>query len=134
MPGSKPSLPRGQKNREDPSALRRHSPSGATLYVMVFGVVPFWGHNGQEVADNVTSQALTFPDAPISRTLRMLLRRMLEKDLLIRITLNEILDDPWVTGETSWQVFSPPFGMHGPADGSGSQVGSTAPCPKLRFA
>eukprot|EP00667_Euglena_gracilis_P000142 EG_transcript_142 len=76
---------------------------GATLYVMVFGVVPFWGHNGQEVADNVTSQALTFPDAPISRTLRMLLRRMLEKDLLIRITLNEILDDPWVTGETSWQ-------------------------------
>eukprot|EP00668_Euglena_longa_P001146 GGOE01001367.1.p1 GENE.GGOE01001367.1~~GGOE01001367.1.p1 ORF type:complete len:1825 (+),score=558.82 GGOE01001367.1:29-5476(+) len=76
---------------------------GATLYVMVFGVVPFRGCNGQEVADNVTSQALSFPDAPISRMLRMLLRRMLEKDLLIRITLNEILDDPWVTGETSWQ-------------------------------
>ena len=79
-------------------------PSGATLYVMVFGNVPFQGTSSEEVANKVGSQALKYPDTPISCNLRMLMRRMLEKDLLHRITLNEILDDPWVTGESFFEV------------------------------
>jgi len=76
---------------------------GATLYAMLFGVVAFSGTGNHEVSENIRTKALTFGETTISLPLRMLLRRMLEKDILLRITLNEILDDPWVSGEGIWQ-------------------------------
>lgn len=79
-------------------------PTGATLYAMLFGVVAFSGTGNHEVSENIRTKALTFGETTISLPLRMLLRRMLEKDILLRITLNEILDDPWVSGEGIWQV------------------------------
>eukprot|EP01012_Entosiphon_sulcatum_P023919 TRINITY_DN2905_c0_g1_i1.p1 TRINITY_DN2905_c0_g1~~TRINITY_DN2905_c0_g1_i1.p1 ORF type:complete len:368 (+),score=48.06 TRINITY_DN2905_c0_g1_i1:77-1180(+) len=77
---------------------------GVTLFVLLFGHVPFPGTTPAEVIQNILHKAFVAPEEtaanqPLPYPLRRLLRRMLEKNLPLRITLNEILDDPWMTGQ-----------------------------------
>jgi len=71
---------------------------GVTLFFFVFGKCPFEGESIVDVHENVMEQALVLPTSPaIPDTLRDLLMRMMEKDQDRRITLQGIMEHPWVT-------------------------------------
>eukprot|EP00906_Rhabdomonas_costata_P027333 RCo038833 len=72
---------------------------GITLYAFVYGVVPFVGANQHQIFEGIKTKELTFPAEPVvSDELRNLLTRMLAKQMIRRITLNEIKDHPWLRG------------------------------------
>ncbi|XP_068623617.1 calcium/calmodulin-dependent protein kinase kinase 2 [Battus philenor] len=71
---------------------------GVTLYAMVTGKVPWCGDNTIELQKRVLSDPLSFPSKPmLSRQLRRLLARMLDKNPNTRATMQEIKDHEWVT-------------------------------------
>lgn len=74
---------------------------GATLYCMVVGRPPWTGSNIFDLAAKIKNIELTFPDENIDPHLKYLLRRLLDKDNKSRITIDEILEDDWVTDEGS---------------------------------
>eukprot|EP00667_Euglena_gracilis_P000705 EG_transcript_705 len=73
---------------------------GITLFALIFGRVPFLAANQVALFNDIQQKPLSIPKGA-SANLSHLLQRMLEKDALIRISLNEIKDHPWVTGENS---------------------------------
>eukprot|EP00668_Euglena_longa_P038986 GGOE01050137.1.p1 GENE.GGOE01050137.1~~GGOE01050137.1.p1 ORF type:complete len:1156 (-),score=276.28 GGOE01050137.1:35-3502(-) len=73
---------------------------GITLFALIFGRVPFLAANQIALFSDIQQKPLSIPPGH-SSNLSHLLQRMLEKDALIRISLNEIKDHPWVTGENS---------------------------------
>jgi [calcium/calmodulin-dependent protein kinase] kinase len=79
--------------------------AGVTLYLMVFGITPF---NGQGTGPamifslyrSIQEDDLQIPMEPeISSNLKNLLCRLLNKDPEKRITLNELLEHPWVVDD-----------------------------------
>ncbi|XP_072934123.1 calcium/calmodulin-dependent protein kinase kinase 1 isoform X2 [Epargyreus clarus] len=71
---------------------------GVTLFAMVTGRVPWSGPSSNELQRRVLAEPLTFPPRPpLSRPLKKLLARMLDKDPVARATLQEIKDHEWVT-------------------------------------
>ncbi|KAK9727625.1 hypothetical protein K7432_001709 [Basidiobolus ranarum] len=70
---------------------------GVTLYCLVFGRCPFMAETEYELFHLIPKKPLEFPsDVPIPDTLKDLLLRLLEKDPLQRITLEEAKRHPWV--------------------------------------
>ncbi|KAK8831194.1 hypothetical protein WA577_003365 [Blastocystis sp. JDR] len=72
---------------------------GVLLYTMVTGTPPFVGENMKKLSENVL---LTEPDYEhkcirYEYALKDLLKRMLDKNPLTRITLNEVINHEWVT-------------------------------------
>jgi serine/threonine protein kinase len=64
---------------------------GVSLYCLVFGRVPFVGFSEFELLRVIATKDLEFPShIPISLELKELLTRMLEKDPLLRISMEEI--------------------------------------------
>ena len=86
-----------------PEQLRgeRYTPSvdvwgcGVVLFAIISGQLPFAGENVRSVAEAVLTQEPQWP-AGISGELRDLLERMLCKDWLKRIPLDEVLTHPWM--------------------------------------
>lgn len=71
---------------------------GVTLYVFIFGVMPFDGNTLSELHANIATRQLTFPSSMyVSEELKDLLTRMLEKDWTQRISLPDIMAHSWVT-------------------------------------
>ncbi|CAH2093359.1 unnamed protein product [Euphydryas editha] len=71
---------------------------GVTLYAMVTGRVPWIGATATDLQKRVLTEPLTFPTRPqLSRPLRRLLARMLDKDPVTRATMHEIKEHEWVT-------------------------------------
>ncbi|CAH2052559.1 unnamed protein product, partial [Iphiclides podalirius] len=71
---------------------------GITLYAMVTGRVPWCGESTVELQKRVLTEHLSFPSKPaLSRQLRRLLARMLDKNPNTRATMQEIKDHEWVT-------------------------------------
>ncbi len=68
---------------------------GVTLYCFIFGQCPFTANTEFELFDIIPTQPLSFP-FQISDTLQDLLLKLLEKDPLKRITLDEVKHHPWV--------------------------------------
>ncbi|KAJ3284034.1 hypothetical protein HK104_010125 [Borealophlyctis nickersoniae] len=71
---------------------------GVTLYCFVFGRVPFMAETEFELFNVISKKPLEFPDEPaVDEDLRDLLSRILVKDPMQRITLEEIKVHPWTT-------------------------------------
>lgn len=73
---------------------------GVTLYVIVFGQLPFEGETIIEILQNIKEKPVILPDFPsISPQLQDLILKMLIKDPRKRITIEEIKKHPWMEGE-----------------------------------
>ncbi|XP_034181114.2 uncharacterized protein LOC117604773 isoform X1 [Osmia lignaria lignaria] len=74
---------------------------GATLYSLVTGRVPWDGAGsiiGVQAA--VRTEPLKFPEKPVlSKNLRELISKMLDKDPENRISLSEVKEHPWLTND-----------------------------------
>ncbi|CAG4931498.1 unnamed protein product [Colias eurytheme] len=71
---------------------------GVTLYAMVTGRVPWTAPSAVELQRRVLSEPLSFPSRPqLSRALKRLLARMLDKDPVNRATMREIKEHEWIT-------------------------------------
>ncbi|XP_076337209.1 calcium/calmodulin-dependent protein kinase kinase 1 isoform X2 [Tachypleus tridentatus] len=92
-----PEALRGNKGRYSGKAVDIWA-MGITLYSFVFGNVPFHDKNILVLYNKIRNQPLTFPANPnISDELKDLLKRMLHKDPVERITLPVIKVHQWVT-------------------------------------
>eukprot|EP00754_Rhynchopus_humris_P025175 Rhum_TRINITY_DN14934_c23_g1::Rhum_TRINITY_DN14934_c23_g1_i1::g.129492::m.129492/K07359/CAMKK2; calcium/calmodulin-dependent protein kinase kinase 2 len=67
---------------------------GVTLYVLLFGKLPFFGRNIFEIKKEVLNKPLTVPDSACAYT-EHLLERLLEKDPAKRITMDELKVHPF---------------------------------------
>ncbi|KAL0818622.1 hypothetical protein ABMA28_009054 [Loxostege sticticalis] len=71
---------------------------GVTLFAMVTGKVPWCGPTAQELQRRVLEEPLTFPQRPLlTRPLKHLLSRMLDKNPGTRATMQEIKENEWIT-------------------------------------
>ncbi|CAK1590050.1 unnamed protein product [Parnassius mnemosyne] len=71
---------------------------GVTLYAMVTGRVPWCGDSTIELQKRVLTEPLSFPSKPgLSKQLRRLLGRMLDKNPNTRATMQVIKEHEWVT-------------------------------------
>lgn len=68
---------------------------GIVLYELMFGFPPFGGTKHKEVLDNILNYSYTIP-INTSSSLRDLLSRMLEKNPIKRITIEEIMNHEWL--------------------------------------
>jgi len=73
---------------------------GCILYAMVVGKLPFHGESRKRIKDKIVGEKLKFPsDIEISKEIKHLIKRMLEKDARKRIALGDIYHHPWVKKE-----------------------------------
>lgn len=71
---------------------------GVCLYALAFGTIPFSASNLFKLFQRVQEEPVRFPShPPVSESLISLLERLLDKDPKRRITIAELLSDPWVT-------------------------------------
>ncbi|XP_059309095.1 phosphoenolpyruvate carboxylase kinase 2-like [Lycium ferocissimum] len=72
---------------------------GVILYIMISGVVPFYGDNASETFQAVMRANLRFPTRhfrSVSSEVKDLLRKMLCKDVSRRFSAEQVLRHPWV--------------------------------------
>ncbi|KAJ9441502.1 hypothetical protein DIPPA_02954 [Diplonema papillatum] len=76
---------------------------GVTLYIFMYGRAPFSASKTELVLyDRILAEEIAFPGTPAySSDLMALIRRMLERNVLLRITLNEIKNNSWVRGSSA---------------------------------
>ncbi|XP_047538401.1 calcium/calmodulin-dependent protein kinase kinase 1 [Vanessa atalanta] len=71
---------------------------GVTLYAMITGRVPWVAATATDLQKRVLTEPLAFPPRQqLSRPLKKLLTRMLDKDPVTRATMQEIKEHEWVT-------------------------------------
>lgn len=71
---------------------------GVTLYIMIYGDLPFYSDNINELIDMICDAEVKYPESiPTSKELNDLLRQMLEKDPNKRITVGGIINHPWLS-------------------------------------
>lgn len=68
---------------------------GVTLYQLIFNDLPYMGGNLYEIISQIKSKSLTLP-YEIDPKVEKLLRKMLEVDPDKRISLDEVMNDPFV--------------------------------------
>eukprot|EP00753_Platysulcus_tardus_P016145 PLAT5429.2.p2 GENE.PLAT5429.2~~PLAT5429.2.p2 ORF type:complete len:300 (+),score=135.70 PLAT5429.2:3-902(+) len=68
---------------------------GVTLWTFCFGTVPFWAEGVSELLDTIKDAEVEVPD-DADADLADLLRGMLNKDTSERLTLEAILEHPWM--------------------------------------
>lgn len=78
---------------------------GITLYVLIYGILPFSGTNVLALYESIRNQELSFPGVQDSTSalLKDLLTRLLCKDPSQRITVSEIKEHPWVDSRRSFR-------------------------------
>ena len=83
--------------------------AGVILYIMLTGVHPFdvmGMSNDEEIEERITKSVESPPMEPeytshLSESAKDLIRRLMEKDPAKRLTAYEMLQHPWVRGETA---------------------------------
>lgn len=71
---------------------------GITLYCFIFGKVPFDDINRMGLYEKIRTEELTFPEEPpLNPQLEDLILRMLTKDPIERINIQQIKEHPWVS-------------------------------------
>ena len=71
---------------------------GVTMFCMLFNKTPFWGETEFQIMENIRTQAVVIPQdvRPISCEARELLTELLKKDFKERITIPELMANPWL--------------------------------------
>lgn len=77
---------------------------GATFFMLKFGNPPFVAKSAMQIFEKIQNDPLVFPSA-IDPMLEALLRGMLIKDPLKRMTLLDVMTHPWVTKKESSSHF-----------------------------
>eukprot|EP00475_Leptophrys_vorax_P019625 TRINITY_DN26902_c0_g1_i1.p1 TRINITY_DN26902_c0_g1~~TRINITY_DN26902_c0_g1_i1.p1 ORF type:complete len:109 (+),score=1.36 TRINITY_DN26902_c0_g1_i1:22-327(+) len=73
--------------------------AGVVMYVAMSGVPPFWASCNHSLAKAIREKELSFKSAKwrgVSKECTDLIGRMMAKDPRERITLEEILEHPWL--------------------------------------
>lgn len=73
--------------------------AGVIIYILLSGVPPFWAETEQEIFEEVLHGELDFSSDPwpnISPSAKDLVRKMLVRDPIRRLTAHEVLCHPWV--------------------------------------
>lgn len=76
---------------------------GVLLYAMVWGAVPFKANDMQELYKNIMSKGFSFP-VTLSKSLRHLIKSMLNKWPEKRILIPEILAHPWILSDEDFPM------------------------------
>eukprot|EP00759_Apiculatamorpha_spiralis_P008408 PhF_6_TR15435/c0_g1_i1/m.23948/K07359/CAMKK2; calcium/calmodulin-dependent protein kinase kinase 2 len=72
---------------------------GVTMYVFLFGILPFQGATTTELVENISHHEVRFPDdIPCSDEAKDCLQSALSKDPLKRLTMEEFRLHYWITG------------------------------------
>lgn len=73
--------------------------AGVILYILLSGMPPFWGKTKSRIFDAVRSLELRFPSDPwdeLSESAKDLVKRMLCRDPLQRLTAKQVLEHSWI--------------------------------------
>ncbi|CAI2362319.1 unnamed protein product [Moneuplotes crassus] len=76
---------------------------GILLYAMVCGAVPFKAGNMQELYENIINEGFSFPVC-LSKPVKDLIRKMLNKVPEKRILIPDILTHEWVTSSEDFEI------------------------------
>lgn len=71
---------------------------GVIIYLLLYGVYPFFSSNEKELARKVVKDEVTYPLSKISKEAVDLIKQALKKDPAYRITSAEILESKWLAG------------------------------------
>lgn len=72
---------------------------GATVFYMVYGRAPFLSKSVFSMYDAICTEELKFPETPVaSKSLQVLIKKMLVKEPNQRATVKEIVDSAWLAG------------------------------------
>ena len=75
---------------------------GVTLYIFMFGMAPFLAPNEIILYQRIQTGKIAYPSTPkYSRELLSFIKRLLERNVLMRITLNEVRNHSWNRGSTA---------------------------------
>lgn len=83
---------------------------GVLLYAMVVGTLPFNGDNISLMLQRIINDKPVIPNF-LSPNLKLLINRLLIKEPSARITLQEIIDHPWLTEFDDSHLLSEDFGL-----------------------
>jgi [calcium/calmodulin-dependent protein kinase] kinase len=85
---------------------------GITLYQLVYGDLPFTAESLFDIYDVINNTELVIPNKPkVDNNLVTLIKRLLDKDSEKRITMEELLQDPWLTDDGK-VILKPPTEKH----------------------
>ncbi|EPS70786.1 calcium-dependent protein kinase 2, partial [Genlisea aurea] len=73
--------------------------AGIILYILLCGVPPFWAETEEGIAQAIVFGELDFERDPwpkVSEEAKNLVRGMLEQNPYTRLTINEVLGNPWI--------------------------------------
>ena len=71
---------------------------GVTLYTLLFSKCPFWGQTDYQIMESIRNNPVVIPEETtrqVSPDLLNILMSMLEKKPESRITLDQLLANPW---------------------------------------
>ncbi|KAE9593206.1 hypothetical protein Lal_00029289 [Lupinus albus] len=71
---------------------------GITLYCMILGEYPFLGDTLQDTYDRIVNNPIVLPN-DMNPQLKNLIEGLLSKDPRLRMTLNDVAEHSWVTGD-----------------------------------
>ncbi len=73
---------------------------GITLYTMLFNKCPFWGQTDYQLMECIRNNDIVIPqERTVSEGMTQILMAMLAKDPAARITLPDLLANPWLNGQ-----------------------------------
>ena len=70
---------------------------GITLYKLIFDQFPFMAQNIKELSEKIRKEEVQFPDNA-DKNLIDLIKKILQKDPEKRLSIDDILNHPWVSG------------------------------------
>ncbi|XP_044762944.1 serine/threonine-protein kinase 33-like isoform X2 [Coccinella septempunctata] len=73
---------------------------GVIIYLLIYGVYPFFSSNEKELARKIMKDEVTYPLSKISKDAVDLIKQALKKDPAYRITSAEMLDSKWLAGSS----------------------------------
>ena len=83
---------------------------GVTMYFLLYAQLPFWGSSEMLLAQSIIDKELQFPDDEEAQTVEQVdegckrfIARMLEKEPRRRVSVEDMLNDDWLTDGGQWR-------------------------------